>query len=168
MRIWPSKCFLDLKDIYNSLLNLFFIYFPIQIKAESDDTNTVRKLSFVVWNSRAKRFKLQKATSGAGFLGDDMVRDVSLYGPFRVAWAGFWFHMLEFMQKSHFYHTEKRRDIPRKHKERLIAKALHFVGELYDKHGFSCLGMWAWYVSHIVSPASHQTVNSLRRGPCFC
>lgn len=56
--------------------------------------------------SRAKRYKLQKVTSVSGFLGDDIVGDVSI-GPSGVARAAFWLQMLEFMQKSHFHQTEE-------------------------------------------------------------
>ena len=81
-----SECFLDLKDVYHSFLNLFFIYFPIQMKVEGpDNTDTIRKLSSVGGHSRAERCKLQIVTSRSGFLGEftEQVRQMKL-----GAWPG--------------------------------------------------------------------------------
>ena len=139
-----SECFLDLKDVYHSFLNLFFIYFPIQMKVEGpDNTDTIRKLSSVGGHSRAERCKLQIVMSRSGFLGDDVVRDVSdvahLEWPQQVS-GSICLNSCQKVISTIYKREETAEEVWR---ERVIGKSLVFVGKLYGHCGSSRLGRWA-------------------------
>lgn len=76
MRIQPPKCFLDLKGIHILSPNLSDM---TRVEWEGD-TDTVRKLSFVVRDARTKRFELWRVASEASFVGDSMGKDGSPVG----------------------------------------------------------------------------------------
>lgn len=85
-----------------------------------DDTDTVRKLSFVVRDARTKRFELWRVASEASFVGDGMGKDGSPVGCREWHKQVSGSISLEFMQKSQFCLRDKRRDLPRKHGEGVL------------------------------------------------